>query len=80
MLLAFAVIFAFIWIVGVAAGITFSGYIHIFLVLSVLLGLAHCWLPRRSGGTTQTNPDPLNQRRLSGLLGWRPRPKRPRPF
>ena len=68
MLLAFGVIFAFIWI---------AGYIHIFLVLSVLLGFAHCWLPKRSGGTTQTNPDPLNQRRLSRLLGWRPRPKRP---
>ena len=77
MLLVFAVIFAFIWMVGVAAGITFSGSIHIFLVLSVLLGLAHCWLPSRSCGTTQTNPDPLNQRRLSRLLGWRPRPKGP---
>ena len=77
MMLVFSVIFAFIWIVGVAAGMTFSGYIHLLLVASVLLGLAHCWLPSRSGGVTQTDSNPLSQRRLSRLLGWRPRPKRP---
>jgi hypothetical protein len=76
MMLAFSAIFAFIWAVGVTQGITFSGYIHVFLGASVLLVLSHCWLPARSGSVAQACSDPLNQRRLSRLLGWR-RPKRP---
>ena len=76
MLLAFSAIFAFIWAVAVASGMTFAGYIHIFLIASVLLVLAHCFLPTRSGAVAQSCPDPLHQRRLSRLLGWRPRPKR----
>ena len=77
MMLAFSAIFAFIWAVGVARGITFSGFIHIFLIASVLLVLAHCWLPARPGEMAPSRPDPLQQRRLSRLLGWRPRIKRP---
>ena len=77
MLLAFSAIFAFIWVVAVARGITFSGYIHLFLVASVLLVLAHCFFPARAGTVAQSCPDPLHQRRLSRLLGWRPRPRRP---
>ncbi len=77
MMLAFSAIFAFIWAVGVARGITFSGYIHVFLVTSVLLVLAHCWLPARPGEISQSCPDPLRQRRLSRLLGWRGRPRKP---
>ena len=77
MLLAFSAIFAFIWVVAVARGITFSGYIHLFLGASVLLVLAHCFFPARTGTVAQSCPDPLHQRRLSRLLGWRPRPRRP---
>ena len=76
MLLAFSAIFAFIWAVGVARGITFSGFIHLFLAASVLLVAAHCWLPARSGEVAQPCPDPLHQRRLSRLLGWRRRPRK----
>jgi len=76
MLLTFSAIFAFIWAVAVAQGMTFSGSIHIFLIASVLLVLAHCFFPTRSGAAAQSCPDPLHQRRLSRLLGWRPRPKR----
>jgi hypothetical protein len=77
MMLAFSAIFAFIWVVGVTQGITFSGYIHAFLIASVLLVLAHCWLPARLGAVAQSCPDPREQRRLSRLLGWRPRPRKP---
>jgi hypothetical protein len=77
MLLVFSVIFAFIWVVGVGGGITFSGYIHIFLILSVVLAIAHCWLPNRPHEIAQSCQDPLQQRRLSRLLSWRPRPKKP---
>jgi hypothetical protein len=77
MMLAFSAIFAFIWTVGVARGITFSGYIHAFLVASVLLVLAHCCLPARLAEVAQPSADPRQQRRLSRLLGWRPRPRKP---
>src|SRR5689334_20632211 len=77
MLLAFSAIFAFIWCVAVARGITFSGFIHFFLVAAVLLVFAHCRLPARRGNVAQSCPDPLHQRRLSRLLTWRPRPRRP---
>jgi hypothetical protein len=75
-LLAFSTIFAFIWIVGVTTGITFSGYIHVFLFAAVTLVLAHCCFPLRTGTRTQSCPDPLRQRRLARLLEWRPRRKR----
>jgi hypothetical protein len=77
MLLAFSAIFAFIWIIGVTTGNTFSGYIHVFLVAAVMLVLAHCYLPARLVSPTQSSPDPLNQRRLARLLGWRPRRRTP---
>jgi hypothetical protein len=77
MMLAFSAIFAFIWTVGVARGITFSGYIHTFLIASVLLVLAHCWLPARMSEIAQPCADPRQQRRLSRLLGWSPRPRKP---
>jgi amino acid transporter len=76
MLLTFGIIFAFIWIVGVATGITFSGYIHLFLVASVMLILAHCCFPLRLGVAEPPSPDPLRQRRLARLLYWRPRRKK----
>src|SRR6266705_452947 len=76
MLLVFSAIFAFIWAAGVTQGVTFSGYIHIFLVASVLLVLAHWRLPMRPGMMAQPCPDPRQQRRLSRLLGWRSRPKK----
>jgi len=77
MLLAFGAIFAFIWIVGVTTGITFSGYIHIFLAAAVTMVLAHCFFPLRLGTPVQSWPDPLHQRRLARLLEWRPRIRRP---
>jgi hypothetical protein len=75
MLLTFSVIFAFIWIVGVTTGTTFSGYIHVFLFATVVLLLAHCCFPLRWGSPAQSCPDPLHQRRLARLLEWRPRRK-----
>ena len=77
MMLAFSAIFAFIWLVGVARGITFSGYIHGFLIASVLLVLAHCYLPARLAEVAQPCTDPREQRRSSRLLGWRSRPRKP---
>jgi len=72
MLLVFSAIFAFIWAIAVDRGITFSGYIHIFLVAAVLLAIAHCCLPNRTGALAQSSPDPRHQRRTARLLGWRP--------
>jgi hypothetical protein len=77
MLLAFSAIFAFIWIVGVTTGNTFSGYIHVFLVATATLVLAHCWFPARLATPVQSVSDPLHQRRLARLLGWHPRRRRP---
>jgi len=77
MLLTLSVIFAFIWIVGVTTGNTFSGFIHVFLVATVTLVLAHCCFPLRWGSPAQSCPDPLNQRRLARLLTWHPRRRKP---
>jgi hypothetical protein len=77
MLLAFGTIFAFIWIVGFTTGITFSGYIHVFLVAAIGLFVAHCFMPLRFGKAPQSCPDPRHQRRLARLLEWRPRPRKP---
>ena len=77
MLLAFGAIFAFIWIIGVTTGITFSGYIHLFLLAAVALVVAHCFLPLRFGTPAQSSADPLHQRRVARLLEWRPRRRRP---
>jgi hypothetical protein len=71
MLLTLGIIFAFIWITGVGTGITFSGYIHVFLFAAVTLVVAHCCFPLRAGTPTQSCPDPLRQRRLARLLDWR---------
>jgi hypothetical protein len=76
MLLTFSIIFAFIWIVGVATGITFSGYIHVFLFAAVMLVLAHCCFPLRLGVASAPSSDPLRQRRLARLLEWRPHRKK----
>ena len=75
MLLTFSLIFAFIWTVGVATGITFSGYIHVFLFACIMLLIAHCFFPARLTSPSQSCPDPLRQRRLARLLHWRPRRK-----
>ena len=73
MLLVISAIFAFIWAIAVDRGFTFSGFIHVFLIASVLLAIAHCWLPNRAGVLAQSCPDPRQQRRTARLLGWRPR-------
>ena len=72
MLLVFSAIFAFIWLIVVARGVTYSGYIHISLVLSLLLAVLHYWLPNRAGDVAQSCPDPRNQRNKARLLGKRP--------
>jgi hypothetical protein len=77
MLLTFSIIFAFIWAAGVGTGITFSGYIHVFIFASVMLILAHCCFPLRLGMLGPRCPDPLRQRRLARLLEWRPYRKKP---
>jgi membrane protein implicated in regulation of membrane protease activity len=72
MLLVLSAIFAFVWLIAVARGVTYSGYIHISLVLSLVLTFLHYWLPNRAGHIAQSCPDPRNQRNKARLLGKRP--------